>query len=320
MSTRPPSTPAEPDRPVQSAELAEPVDAAVPAPATAGSSRLVTVLAVLLVLVFTPAWVDPSTIVELSGGTPVPPSGRALPAPDPLTGFVPLAIPVPPAAGPATTVARDTFARTASAGWGSPDVGAAYNPPSADEAPSLSVDGGHGVMSLAAPGDTLSAILGGAPARDVEVSFALGVDKLPADGNLYVYPLVRATDEGDAYRPRMFITQDGAVYVHAGLIIGGKEQSLGREVLVANVPDIAGHTLRLRAYVAGSDPTSVFVKVWDAALREPPQWQFGAIDWTGVLQPAGAVGVGAYLGRNVTNAPLTLRISDLTVTATDPTN
>jgi len=312
--------PDEPARPIQAAEPAEPVDAAVPAPTTAGSSRLVTAIAVVLVLVFTPAWVDPSTIVELSGGTPIAPPGRGLPAPDQLTGFAPLAIPVPPAAGPATTVARDTFARTLSPGWGSPDVGAPYNPRSAEEAASLSVDGGHGVISLVAPGDMLSTVLGGAPARDVNVSFSVTVDKLPAGGTLYVYPLVRATEDGDAYRPRLFITQDGAVYVHAGLIAGGKEQSLGREVLVANVPDIAGHTLRLRAYVAGSDPTSIFVKVWDAALPEPPQWEFGAIDWTGVLQPAGAVGVAAYLGRNVTNAPLTLRISDLTVTATDPTN
>jgi hypothetical protein len=132
--------------------------------------------------------------------------------------------------------------------------------------------------------------------------------------------MLRLTPNGDAYRPRLFITTNGAVYVHAGLIVGAKEKSLGREVLVANIPDIGSHVLRFRAYIAGSDPTSIFAKVWDAAAPEPPQWEFGALDWTGVLQGAGAVGVAAYLGRNVTNAPIAVQISDLTVTATDPTN
>ena len=278
--------PATPDKPPLPVEADDPPDAAVPAPAPAGTSRLVTAMAVLLVLVFTPAWVDPTTIVELSGGTQPSPAGQGLPLPDPGTGFVPLSVPVPPAAGPATRLAT----------------------------PSVET------IMLATPGDTQAADVSGSPARDVDVSFSVAIDHLPTGGTLYVYPLVRATGDGDAYRPRLFITQDGALYVHAGLIVGGKEQSLGREVLVANLPDISSHLLRLRAYVAGSDPTSIFVKVWDAGTPEPPQWEFGAVDWTGALQNAGAVGVAAYLGRNVTNPPMTVRISDLTVTATDPTN
>jgi hypothetical protein len=288
-----PVNPAGPVKPATSVESASSSKRASPdkaaksvKPAPAGVSRLVTAMAVLLVLLFTPAWVDPATIVELSGGTQTASTGQGLPVPDPRTGFVPVSVPVPPAAGPATRIAT----------------------PSAE------------TVTVANRGDTQAVDVSGTPARDVDISFSIALDQLPAGGTIYVFPLVRSTGNGAAYRPRVFITQDGAVYVHAGLIVGGKEQSLGREVLVANLPDISAHVLRLRAYVAGSDPTSIFVKAWDAATPEPPQWEFGAIDWTGVLQNAGAVGVAAYLGRNVTNAPITVQISDLAVTATDPTN
>jgi hypothetical protein len=154
---------APPVEPAVAIESDEPPDAAVPAPASAGTPRLVTVVAILIVLLFTPAWVDPTTVLELSGGTRPVPGGLGLPVPDPRTGFAPLSLPVPPAAGPARTVARDTFSRTVSGGWGSADSGTPYNPPAADDAPNLSVDGGHGAISVTKPGDTTAVILEGSP-------------------------------------------------------------------------------------------------------------------------------------------------------------
>jgi hypothetical protein len=121
--------------------------------------------------------------------------------------------------------------------------------------------------------------------------------------------------------PRLVIsiTPDGAVFVHAGPITGGKEQSLGREVLVANVPTSPATRLRLRAHVAGNDPTVRLRQGVGRRVPEPPQWEFGAIDWT-VCCSRRRGGSRRLPRAQRDQCPLTLRISDLTVTATDPTN
>jgi hypothetical protein len=72
-----------------------------------------------------------------------------------------------------------------------------------------------------------------------------------------------------------------------------------------------GMRLNLRLQVTGTSPTTLRLKVWPATAAEPTGWQLGAVDSTTAMQSAGAVGITAYLSSSATNAPVVVKVSDL---------
>ena len=67
----------------------------------------------------------------------------------------------------------------------------------------------------------------------------------------------------------------------------------------------------MRLQVTGTNPTTIRLKVWPAGATEPTAWQTTATDSTAALQGAGAIGLSGYLSGSVTNAPVVLRLDDL---------
>jgi hypothetical protein len=60
----------------------------------------------------------------------------------------------------------------------------------------------------------------------------------------------------------------------------------------------------------------VRLKVWPSGTAEPSAWQRTATDSSAGLQAAGAVGLTTYLSGSATNAPVVLRMDDLSARPT----
>jgi hypothetical protein len=275
------------------------------------------VMSSLLVLaLLTPLLLDAATVTGLRGSqaafSPDAPDGFGLTA---TPGHVPLPVAQPGAEGPVTVVARDVFSRTVANGWDAAEMGGGYSVSGA--AVDLAVLQDAGMLRLPAGGTARAAFLSDVSVHGVDLSFSVAFDSLPAGGPLYAYGLLRRTGTGAAYRPKMIIAADGAVDVHAGVVVGGTERSLGRPTRVSGLSAAAGEILRLRATATGSDPTTLRVRVWPDGDPEPTHWDFSAIDWTGDLQAAGGVGITGYLGIRSTAGPIVLRFDDLVATTTD---
>jgi large repetitive protein len=77
----------------------------------------------------------------------------------------------------------------------------------------------------------------------------------------------------------------------------------------------ATYTLRLRFQVSGTGTATLSGKVWKVGSAEPAAWQVTGTDGTAGRQTAGGVGLVPYLSGTSTNAPITVTVDNLTVTA-----
>jgi hypothetical protein len=71
----------------------------------------------------------------------------------------------------------------------------------------------------------------------------------------------------------------------------------------------------VRLEVRGASPTTVRAKVWKQGTTEPVTWQRTATDTTSGLQAAGAIGVSPYLSSSANNAPISVRVDNLSGTS-----
>jgi hypothetical protein len=267
-----------------------------------------------LVAGLAPLWIDPVTLMEFEGSAAGSSNGAPNSGLDREGGRAPLPVVNPVVQRPGTVVATDGFSRTVVEGWDFAELGGQYSV--SGPLDDFAVADDAGTLTLPAGGRARAAYLAGVSVHDVDLSFSVVFDRQPDDAPLHAYGLLRLTASGAAYRPKMIITPRGAVYAHAGVVLGGVERSLGRPVRVLGLIGTAGTVLRLRATATDSDPTTIRVRVWKHGDQEPAHWQFTIIDWTGNLQAAGAVGIAGYMGRRETGGPLVLRVDDLLATTT----
>ncbi|HSK96350.1 MAG TPA: hypothetical protein VK891_07020, partial [Euzebyales bacterium] len=215
------------------------------------------------------------------------------------------------AAGP-TVYASDTFTRTVNNNWGSATTGGAYT--LTGSAGDYDVIGTTGTIAVAA-GSNRSASLAGVSAQDVELSFRFTTDKVPTGGSHYVYGIARRVNATNAYRIKLRIAPNGAVFVHATALVNNVETSIGSEVAVAGLTSTPGSFIRVRAQLSGSNPTTIRVRAWAATATEPTTWQYTQTNTAAALQVAGGVGLQTYLSSGVTNAPVLVTFDDLLVTS-----
>lgn len=318
-SPRPADTPREPAEPLEPAQpTASPVAPLRPSRAAGRlarrrvlpwSERSVLAISLLLVTVSTPLWLDPSALYELgwggqpSTGSPVATTAPA--APRPTTEATP--------ARPGRLIASDTFSRRAGDGWGSADVGGRWV---LDGQAGLSVEPGIGLIRLSA-GDAGSVVLPQASAQEASLELSVAIDRLPTgSGELRLYAELRRNQRGAAYRPVVHVRSDGSLLVGASMRLGSQEHDLGATYRAPDVSLSGGDVLRLRAEVAGSDPTTIRLRVWPAGAAEPSFWHVSVIDWSGALQGSGTIGMGWQLDP-AAGDPLTLHIDDMRLTTSD---
>jgi hypothetical protein len=197
--------------------------------------------------------------------------------------------PPPPPSGftcAASSLACDTYARTASGGWGTADVGGSWS--ILDTPSAWSVSPGSGSVSEAA-GASARGYLSAVSARDVEVLTQV------------VLPM-STQSTCDAFVLGRFTAGSSPTYFRVGVVQGpsnpfvtiraqrGDGSYLSTDVSTG-IPASAGIKLWLRVQFQGASPTSIRAHAWQDGTAEPSFWMFSTTDSTPSLQRAGAVGV-----------------------------
>jgi PKD repeat protein len=229
-------------------------------------------------------------------------------ASDPLTQPVTVTDPPP---GPVDFV-TDTFARTVSNGWGSAEVGGPWT--IIGTAANFAVAGGSGAITSPSTGQTRSVYLGSTTRTDSDLRLTLSLDKVPTGSGAYLDVVGRRVSTNNEYRARMVMASNGRITVQLTALKGnGTPVAVATAVtLPATISYSAGSQLNVRMQVTGTNPTTVRLKVWPATQAEPTAWQTTGTDTFAALQNPGAVGLTTYLSSSVTNAPVVVRLDNLT--------
>ena len=220
--------------------------------------------------------------------------------------------PVTVAPAPAPVYASDEFGRTLAAGWGTADQGGAWTV--AGTTGNFAVGGGTGTIRLGAAGAGPSAWLNAVARADVDTTVDVKLDKAATGGGTY-FSLAERRNGTNDYRLKVRAIAGGAVSAQLTKVVGGSETAVGNAVTVAGMTIGAGDTLRLRFQVSGTGTATLSGKVWKVGAAEPAAWQVTGTDSTTALQTAGGVGLVPYLSSSSTNAPVTVTVDNLTVTA-----
>jgi len=222
------------------------------------------------------------------------------------TATVAQSVTVTAPAGPGL-LARDTFTRTVTGGWGSADTGGPWS--TSGGSTNVSVAQGTGRLQVAA-GATTSALLPGASSDDADLRFSVGLDRAATGGGVYVTAIGRRVDAATDYRSTTKLLADGRVTASLSRRAAGTETSLA-STTVPGLTVAAGGRLQVRLQVSGTAPATVRTKVWADGTAEPSAWLLSAADTTAALQVPGSTGVTAYLSGSATNAPVVASFDDL---------
>ncbi len=304
-------------------ETAQSVDVAVPSapdqPASGGAIRralaqrrralpwsdgAILLGSLVLVVVLLPLWLDPLTLSQVAGQAASYPPAATPSSEATATDAGRTAEPNLPQA----LVATDDFARTQFEDWGSADVGGQY---AASGTGVLSVEEGLAFVRLR-PADAGAVFLPAVAVDDVALELAMSVDSIPANGQLVVYALLRATDDRSAYRLGLHLDAAGEVEATVDGLVDGQSRRIGSGVVVPITPSVAPPAMRLRVEAVGSDPTTLRLRVWAVGDAEPASWQLSVIDWTGALQGTGSAGVGWRL-ESATDTQVALAFDQISV-------
>ena len=219
------------------------------------------------------------------------------------------------AAQGSTAFVSDSFGRTVTNGLGSAEVGGAWS--IAGTASNVGVTPGAARLILRTAATQVSAWLGATTRTDTDLRATFTVDKVPTGNGLYLTVVGRRTGSNSEYQGRVMLLPSGDINVGLAALRGSAALStVVTEQRLIGVRYAAGTQLVVRMQVTGTGPTTLRLKVWPAGTVEPAAWRLTATDNGAGLQAAGAVGVAAYLSSGATNAPVTLRMSDLSARPT----
>ncbi|SDL23848.1 DUF4082 domain-containing protein [Arthrobacter sp. ok362] len=187
-------------------------------------------------------------------------------------------------------VARDTFTRSVTGGWGTADLGGAWTPTST----ALSADGQRGVLGLSA-GQTRQVFLNSVSKTDTDITAAVRLDAAPGGSGAYASLVTRHVGPTVEYRGTARVQANGAVSALIYRMNGSQPETvIGREVVVPGLSAAPGSTLSLRLRAGGTSPTTLSLTVWQSGSTEPSP-QVTASDSTAALQMPGVPGITAAL-------------------------
>jgi hypothetical protein len=173
------------------------------------------------------------------------------------------------------------------------------------------VASGAGALRLATAATQVSAYLGATTRTATDLRMTVTPDKVPTGNGVYLDVTGRRVSAGNEYQANLILQPGGRILLGLTAVRSGAEVALQPLTQLPGLTYAAGSPLAIRLQVSGTAPTTVRVKVWAAGGAEPTAWQATATDSTAALQAAGSVGVAAYLSSSATNAPVTVRLDDL---------
>jgi PKD repeat protein len=209
-------------------------------------------------------------------------------------------------------LAADTFERTLADGWGTADSGGAWS----TTAGATSVGTGAGSLRAAAASGVVSARLPGVTSTSMREQLTFSLDKRPAGSGGWLLGRGRIVDGVGDYRVKIALSSGGGVSARLYRTdAAGAETAISSSVTATGVSYNTGTVLATALEVVGTSPTTVRVKVWNAASAEPAAWLVQATDSTAGLQVPGHTGLALILSSTATNAPVVARIDNYRVTA-----
>ncbi len=218
------------------------------------------------------------------------------------------------AAGGPVLLARDTFTRTLTGGWGAADQGGAWL--ANGNSTNFTVESGLGQLRMPSAGSGPSSFLPGVSSTDTDLQTRISLDSVPTGGTLGVDQglLVRRIAGSGDYRAKLRFLPTGEVRIGLSRTnAAGAQTTLIAETTVAGITYAVGQDLVVRVQAFGTSPTTIRAKVWRSGTSEPGPWMVTTTDSTAALQTAGMVGLHSFLAGTVTNAPLKARFDDLVV-------
>ncbi|MFE4228296.1 PKD domain-containing protein [Arthrobacter sp. NPDC056886] len=221
---------------------------------------------------------------------------------------------VTPQLAPAgSALAKDTFARVVAQGLGTADVGGAWTVSGAVSR--YSVSGGVGNWIMQGPGNAPGAYLKNVLAADTDLSFKVSLDKPATGGGVYLAAVGRSVANQGEYRAKVRFTSAGRVSLAiVRTTAAGVETYLAPETVIAGLTGTNSQQLGVRIQVTGQGTTAIKAKLWATSGAEPVAWQLETTDTTAELQAPGYTGVLSQLSGSATNAPVTARLSELSLT------
>ncbi len=211
-------------------------------------------------------------------------------------------------AAPAGPISADNFGRTTTK-WGSADTGGAWT----YSGSTFSTNGSTGDIKLAAAGVSATAFLNSVSAQDVNVVTDFSVDKMATGSGTYNTLVVRKVGNSD-YRATFQELTGGKVKLTITKTVGGTATNL-KQVALSDLTYSSGDKIRVRFVVSGNGSTDLSLKAWKVGTSEPASAQVTASDSTTSLQAPGSFAIVSYLASNVTDAPVTVSVDNLLITA-----
>lgn len=214
----------------------------------------------------------------------------------------------------ASRVARDTFTRTASNGWGTGTTGQAWTTPGT--AARYAVDGSAGTLEFTAASQSLLAYQAGQLFRDVEVaaSFTFPFSNV-AGGSVLCGVVLDGIAVDDYFVARLTISTAEAMTFDIVNVNASGTTTMVAGVTVSSFA-FTGQQIRIKAQLSGQ---TLRAKIWPAASAEPFDWLIEGTTTEGDAYNAyadrakGWVGVAAASGSGNTNVTFKLSVDDLEV-------
>lgn len=172
-----------------------------------------------------------------------------------------------------TSWLSDTFTRTESSTWGTPDVGTAWSNVGGGSASDYSVNGSAGLHTLSTVDTTRRSGMDAATA-DFDIYCDITTSDLATGDSMYGAVTARMADASNMMMLRAEFTTANTIDVSLRRMIGGTQTQLATATL--SLTHVAGTFIRTRFQGIGA----VFrAKAWSfAADVEPPSWLLNATD------------------------------------------
>ncbi|GAA1828210.1 PKD domain-containing protein [Agromyces salentinus] len=227
-----------------------------------------------------------------------------------LTGRVTRNVTVAPPPPPPAELARDTFTRTTTTGFGTATVGGNWI--IGGTTANTSVDGNAAVFRSPTAGRGQHAYLSNVSSTDTDLRTSVKIDRTPGGTGLYLLIIGRQLTLNNDYRAKLRINADGSTALYLTRLVAGTETTLPWTTLPGTYQP--GTSLNIRLQVTGTAPTTIRAKVWPTTQTEPTTWNIQTTDTTTALQGPGTIGLAHYTSSSTptTSLPITISWNDIT--------
>lgn len=211
-----------------------------------------------------------------------------------------------------TNVVVDTFERSVSNAWGTPDTGTAWSVVQGS-ASDYQVDGEFGTILQSAAAAQKFINMTGTSTTDLDYSMLWKMDKAAAGNSMFVYITGRFVDGSNYYQCRVAMDTGGGI----ALQVTRRASAVDGTVLANTASGLSfspGQLYNVRWQAIGTNPTNHKAKVWEDGSAEPGTWLIEGTDSQSENQVSGGFGVRLNSNSGFSNTPLTLSVDTITVT------